>query len=151
MIFNVSSASAHTSEISTFPSANSHLTTLPKNVQITFATNLMNVGTAMVVLDPSQKNIVSGPIEMDVFSISAPISQSLKTGTYQVSYRVVSADGHPVEGRFNFFLGESSSETKQPSTFPEKTGKNSVPLVFPIAVVISLVIALVYRRYRKAL
>ena len=148
-ILSVTSASAHTSEASTAPERNSHVMSLPKTVEITFATKLMDIGTGIVVLDPSRKNIVSGPFTVSEYSLSAPISDSKILGTYEVTYRVVSEDGHPVEGRFNFYLGQSSAPTASPDRVTEKSGRTWPNIFLPLAVVLALGIAFIFRRYRN--
>ena len=43
----------------------------------------------------------------DVHAVIAPVD-ALGPGSYKVEWRVVSADGHPVDGRFGFTVGDTT-------------------------------------------
>ena len=69
---------------------------------------------AKVSLVPSGGSPVvlrAGADPRDVHAVIAPVD-SLGPGTYKVEWRVVSADGHPVDGMFTFAVGDTTLGTQ---------------------------------------
>ena len=66
----------------------------------TFSNNIMAVGTEIVVTDEAGKNVASGEPEVTGPTVRQPLDAPLAAGSYQAAWRVVSSDGHPIEGNF---------------------------------------------------
>ena len=106
----ISTASAHTELQSSDPASGAVLTVWPTEISLTFNEELQNIGAEksnFVVVN----NAVGDQISADDESLSgSTIKVSLDPNTTEgpvlVYYRVVSADGHPVEGEYTFNFGE---------------------------------------------
>jgi methionine-rich copper-binding protein CopC len=105
-LFIVAPASAHTSLVSSIPSSGAVLNEVPAEVRIKFNEELLlvddkNPNRIEVINDVGQvvggMSVVEGPEIFTALDLSFEPS-----GEYLVKYRVVSADGHPIEGEYQF-------------------------------------------------
>ena len=114
-ISNIYSSFAHSSMIEQFPKGNSIISEMPQEVKLTFDEELLDLGSgnSVTVRNPEGKEITFGTTTLFSSNISRELTASTIAGKYSVSYRVVSADGHVVEGTYQFIL-KSKSESKSP-------------------------------------
>lgn len=108
-------AAAHDELLSTDPADGATLAEAPDAVTLTFGEEVVELGTAVVVVDAAGVKLADGPLAVDGAVITRPISQPTVAGKVTVSYRVVSADGHPVTGRFAFTVESAASASATPS------------------------------------
>ena len=105
-ITGVQNASAHAHLTSSNPAKNQTVKTLPSIVWLEFDGNLMILGDKQVnriSVTNSKKVVVSmGETLVSGARISSKLKPGLPPGNYSVTYRIVSEDGHPVEGSFSF-------------------------------------------------
>lgn len=101
-ILIASPAFGHASQVESSPAADDVLPTSPTEVTITFDSGLLDMGAALVVRDQDGTSIVTGEPIIDDRSFSIAVNPSAPAGAYDVAYRVVSADGHTVEGAFTY-------------------------------------------------
>lgn len=102
------SASAHDQLLGTVPAADSSVSEPPPSVQLSFNNAVIAMGSSIVVTGPQGVLSVGTPQVTDrVLSSSLPTD--LQPGRYEVAWRAVSADGHPVDGTFAFTLTGASS------------------------------------------
>jgi copper transport protein len=98
-------AEAHAVLLDSAPKANQQLEQSPPELRLDF-----NEGVGPVffkVLDLQGKEAGRpGEIRIDGKSLFLPLNEALPNGTYAVTYRVISADTHPVGGTFAFSIGE---------------------------------------------
>ncbi|WP_340374883.1 copper resistance protein CopC [Streptomyces sp. SS7] len=105
-------ATAHAVFKSSDPREGSVLKTPPRHITVTFDEAVALVENSLRVLDPDNRPATAGdPEHADGHAETArvPLASGLGQGTYTVSWRVVSADGHPVTGAFTFAVGKRSS------------------------------------------
>lgn len=100
------SAEAHAQLSSSNPSKNQIVRTLPSLVWLEFDGDLLSFGDKQIhkitVTNLRKKRVdIGGPI-VGGARISTKLKAGLPAGKYFVSYRVVSEDGHPVEGSYTF-------------------------------------------------
>jgi len=97
-------AEAHAVLMSANPAANQQLAESPKELELQFNEN---VGPVFFrVLDGAGKEVgAPGDIRLDGNGMFLPLGDTLTDGTYVISYRVISADTHPVGGSFAFAIG----------------------------------------------
>lgn len=120
-------AEAHTELISSDPAAGSVVTTWPTEISLTFNEELQVIGNEksnFVVVN----NAVGDQISADDESLSgSTIKVSLDPNTVEgpvlVYYRVISADGHAVEGEYTFNFGSGvvtaeGVQNKEKSKYP---------------------------------
>lgn len=100
-------ASAHDELISSSPGTNSVVATMPDTLTLTYNEDVMTVGDEVALTDGSGNTVTTGEPTIDgaVVSIPVPNASSLADGAYSLAWRVVSADGHPVEGTIVFSVG----------------------------------------------
>ncbi len=103
--FTAHDAHAHAVLMKAAPAANQQLDAAPRELELAFNEN---VGPVLFkVLDRTGKETGKpGEIRIDGNSLFLPLGETLANGTYIVTYRVISADTHPVGGSFAFAVGE---------------------------------------------
>jgi copper transport protein len=99
-----SGASAHASLVSAEPADGSVLATAPKTVQLQF--NEPVTLAVISLIDASGKTRSDVVVHAIDQTITMMLPADLPRGTQVVSYRIVSADGHPVGGALVFSIGE---------------------------------------------
>lgn len=152
-----SPAEGHTSVISTDPTYKSTLSEMPPKISIEFTENLLVLGDAAVntisVSRPDGRKLHAGQVEVSKNKVSISIPQSnYQDGTYVVSYRVVSADGHSVSGSYEIYLNKPSSVSKTQLKEIEHHGffhihKNH--LIEAGIILILIILWWAYRRFAK--
>ena len=100
------SADAHAQLSSSNPAKNQTIKVLPNLVWLEFDGDLLSFGGNQIntisVTDSKKLRVdMGGPI-VGGARISTKLKAGLPAGKYFVSYRVVSEDGHPVEGSYSF-------------------------------------------------
>lgn len=100
------SAFAHAEIAKTSPIKNAILSQPPKSVWIEFGESLLTLDTKVVntltVTNSQGKRVDKSPTNVSGVRATTKIVGTLKKGTYLVTYRVVSEDGHPVKGSYSF-------------------------------------------------
>ncbi len=109
LALGTTAASAHATLESSSPADGQSVLTSPSEIRITFSEAVTTISDGLSVLDADGKTIDTGNSEIvDGRTLVAPISESLSDGTYVATYRVLSADGHPVSGSLLFGVGEGA-------------------------------------------
>lgn len=128
-------ASAHAVVISTNPADGSLLATAPSQVSIVFSEAVeLQLGALRVFApDGSRADVGSaGHPAGHADTASIGLRPNLKDGTYVVSWRVISADSHPVHGGFTFSIGTTSAPAAAGSA-AAPAGDKTVGVLFGIA------------------
>ncbi|MFY1633753.1 copper resistance CopC/CopD family protein [Solwaraspora sp. WMMB335] len=117
-------ASAHAVLVSTSPVLDSVLPNAPAEVVLTFSESVREVPDRVRVIAPDGQRVDQGEPVFDGAVVIITVDQQSSRGTYLVSYRVISADGHPVSGGFTYSVGA-------PSAVPtdESAGADTDPVV----------------------
>ncbi|BCB84910.1 copper resistance CopC/CopD family protein [Phytohabitans suffuscus] len=102
-------ASAHAVLASSNPSGNAVLQAAPVEVVLTFTESVRKVPDRVRVIGPDGKRVDQGDARFDGAVVTIPVEQTGAQGTYLVSYRVISADSHPVSGGFTYSVGAPST------------------------------------------
>lgn len=102
-------ASAHATLVASDPVNGSRLKTAPAAVTLTFdeAVGLGSIGYLHVV-DSSGRRVDSGPAAHpggDGHQVTSKLKAGLGDSTYTASFRVISADSHPIAGTVRFVVG----------------------------------------------
>ena len=100
-------ANAHTALVSTYPKSNAMLKSSPKYISLTFSQDLIeipgNEANKIRLFNSKNKEIKVTQSIVIGRDIHVPVSK-LPASKYTVKYRVVSSDGHPITGSFNFWV-----------------------------------------------
>jgi copper transport protein len=105
-----SPAHAHASLESSVPAPSSILDAPPTDITLDFDEPITVQPGAIRLLDGSGKDIALGLPERgsDPTVVTASVPE-IPNGTYVVAWRVISQDGHPVDGAFTFDVGRGNS------------------------------------------
>jgi hypothetical protein len=125
------SSYAHSSMIEQLPKGNSTITVMPQEVKLTFDEELLDLGSgnSVIVKNPEGNEITTGATVLLSSNISRKLTASNMPGKYSVIYRVVSADGHVVEGTYQFTLKiKSESKSSIPAAVPSES-ETALPTV----------------------
>ena len=98
-------AAAHATLVSVDPADGARLDTSPAVVRLTFSENVSADLGGVLVLDSEGDQVQEGAARVDGRTVEVDLQPGLDDGTYVISYRVVSADGHPVRGASVFGVG----------------------------------------------
>ncbi|MDQ4215869.1 copper resistance protein CopC [Microbacterium capsulatum] len=108
-VAGASTASAHDTLEQSDPSANATVTHLDA-VTLTFSGDPLNAaGTDIIqVIGPDKKYFETGCPDLNGPAVSSPVALGA-AGTYEVLWRVVSSDGHPISGNYTFAYAPDGS------------------------------------------
>jgi copper resistance protein C len=119
-------AFAHTMLVSSDPADGAVLTSPPGAVTLVFDGIIQSDFAQVVVLDADGAHQERGEPQVDGATVSQPLS-TLPEGLFNVSYRVVAGDGHPVTGTLSFTVAASpESAAAQPSDTSPATHQPTV-------------------------
>lgn len=103
-------AVGHANLVGTTPSNDQVVPTSPKQIVLTFDEAVERSLGSVQLFDGSAKPVPLGALGgTRSGEMTAPIPSTLATGTYTVVWRVVSADGHPINGYFVFHVKQKGA------------------------------------------
>ncbi|MDF2808371.1 MAG: hypothetical protein K0S43_3317 [Cellulosimicrobium sp.] len=121
-------ASAHDRMLSSDPADGSQLATPPAAITLTFNTEPLPVEPQVVVSDSAGTVVTQGAPTIEGSTATLALDPAVAIGgdTYTVAWRVVSSDGHPIEGTFAFTVAAQpeapvSEEATTEDATPEET------------------------------
>lgn len=92
------SASAHDSLISSDPEDGASVETSPEELTFTFSADILDVTPVVRISDESGEEILEATPVIEGPEAVVALDEPLAAGTYTIQWRVVSSDGHPIEG-----------------------------------------------------
>ncbi|MFF0378299.1 copper resistance CopC/CopD family protein [Actinoplanes missouriensis] len=121
-------ASAHAATVGSSPAPGSVVGSSPSEVTVTFSEPVAPVSGQIQVIAPDGERINATPV-VEGTVLRIPVRKANRPlGTYLVSFRVISADSHPVGGAVTFSVGAPSATPEAASA----TGSHpSVTLAVP--------------------
>ena len=109
-------AAAHDEVLSTSPEQGAVLESAPEQIELSYSGEIMDIGHQVLVTGPDGQPVTEGPLERDGSQVLQPLAEAgSEEGTYQVVWRVVSSDGHPIEGTYTYEVGDGADTTTAPS------------------------------------
>jgi copper transport protein len=102
-------ASAHAGLVRTSPVQGTTVQNPPTEVLVTFSEHVAPVAGKIKVISPDSKDISTGKPTVAGSVLRIPVRTDVPHGTYLVSYRVISADSHPVGAGFTYSVGAPSA------------------------------------------
>jgi methionine-rich copper-binding protein CopC len=97
---------AHNQLIGTAPAADATLAEPPTSVTLTFVQPLNPKFTTIVVSDAARRREPAGAPAIDGGKGTVTLTEPLANGGYTVAYRIVSVDGHVVQGSYDFTVAD---------------------------------------------
>lgn len=111
-------AAAHNSLQEATPARDARLTTAPTQVTLRFLQRLNPAFTTITLRDATDRQVPASAPAVDGATGTVTIEEPLANGTYTVAYRVVSRDGHPVQGSYRFTVADPAAP---PAAAPSPT------------------------------
>lgn len=155
IVFSVAApAFAHSNPVSTNPEDGAVLDILPTSVTVTLDQKPMDVGHALAVTAPDGTLVSEDAPELQGHRLTVGVKPGGPAGEYVIGYRVVSADGHVVNGSARFTVTSGRPIEGAVKEIHTNEDQNSVTLVFAVlsvAMMIAFVVAavLLLRRHNK--
>lgn len=152
LIFAVTTtpAIAHTKLLTSDPIAGSLVESWPTEISLTFDDDLITVGdekSNFLVVNNAVGDQISADDEVVTGSqIKVSLDPNTVTGPVLVYYRVVSADGHPVEGEYTFNFG-SIAEGAETAEGVQNEEKSKYPIGIYIATALFITTSLFFGIY----
>jgi methionine-rich copper-binding protein CopC len=130
MVVTASPASAHARLEASSPKDGSTLTATPPEVMLQFNEQIKE-GLNQISVKSGSTDATEGKPEVDGNTVYQPLKSSLAAGDYTVSYKVVSADGHPISGTLSFTYtpptGDEGAVDTPTSSAPGTSGSSTAP------------------------
>jgi methionine-rich copper-binding protein CopC len=106
LVMQTAPAEAHAQLISSNPKVSATLYKSPTTVTLTFDDDLIDLASANLiqVFNSKNKRIDRAGTKLNGSTMSTALLANLPVGKYRVTYRVLSADGHPVTATYYFYL-----------------------------------------------
>jgi methionine-rich copper-binding protein CopC len=104
LLLGAAPAMAHTRLQSSDPADGTSTATAPQRVSLTFNEPMQAGFATLTVIGPDATAYQSGEITTDGGTVSIGVAPLGPAGRYEIGYRVVSEDGHPVTGSVAFTL-----------------------------------------------
>ncbi|MGC5663339.1 copper resistance CopC family protein [Micromonospora sp. WMMD723] len=160
LIVAATPARGHNGLRSASPARDATLTRAPTEITLEFMARLDPTLTTIVLTDGTKRRVPTGDPVVSGATGNVRVTAPLPNGTYTVAYRVVSADGHPVQGSYPFTVADPagpaappSPEPPGPSTAAVASGRDGWVAVVGVAgsaLVVLLGAAAVLRRRRRS-
>lgn len=129
-------ALAHDKLVSSSPKDGTALDAPPSEVVLTYNEAVQTSFANVVVAGPGGTNIAAGKPQVAGNKVTQPVKSEAPNGTYTVSWRVVSSDGHPIDGSFTYSIKlvvptPTRSEAATPTATSEPSAGPSTPASTP--------------------
>ncbi len=135
--------SAHAELVSTSPANGQRLAAAPSSITLTFSETVNLLDDGISLLDPNGATVRTPDPTVDGHNVTWRMPAHLGNGAYVVTWRVVSADGHPVDGAFSFGIGATARVLPDAVADPESKANTAPPGVVGIRLVGYLAFAVV--------
>lgn len=142
VLASVVPASAHDELLSSSPSAGERLPSPPDEISLRFSADVMDVGAQVIVADGDGTDWVAADPVVASGTVSVLLQGGMPVAGYEVRWRVVSADGHPISGVIPFTVGDAApfervaaTTAASPASAPASTDAAGIPRVVVIAAI----------------
>ncbi|MFF5077250.1 copper resistance protein CopC [Actinoplanes sp. NPDC000266] len=126
---------AHTQLVATTPAKDAVLTRAPGAITLEFSQRLNPDFTTIALSDAARRRVDASSPAIDTAKGTILPREPLANGTYTVAYRVVSVDGHTVQGSYVFTVDDPALPKAAPATTTTPPADSGG---IPIGVVIGL-------------
>jgi len=127
-------AHAHDTLIATDPEDGTTLETSPEQITLTFSANVLDVSPVVRISDEDGELLTELTPRVEGPEAIADITEPLPAGTHTIQWRVVSSDGHPIEGEFTITVEQdpapeegAGENDQQPSDGGGEQDEQSAP------------------------
>ncbi len=120
-------ASAHDQLLSSDPADGAVLDAPPVAVTLTFSAEILPISPTVLVRDSAGAVVVDAEPSVTGAVVTQSMPPTVAAGLYSVAWRVVSADGHPIEGTFAFTVASPAGPNPSVTTAPAPDVTTSAP------------------------
>jgi methionine-rich copper-binding protein CopC len=135
---SATASQAHSQLVKSSPANGIVLATAPSQVVFTFDENLLPDLDTISINNEQGVNVTSKQVEPVANTLTMPWPVGTPAGTYQVAYRIVSGDGHPVTGAITFTIGSAGDASAQPTPLNTEESNSQAETDTPIAMIVSI-------------
>lgn len=128
-IFAAPAAQAHDQLVSSTPAADAVLVAAPESVELVYSEEVVELGVIIEVVGSDGEDWVAGTPTVASTIVTVPLRPGMFEGAYELRWRVVSSDGHPIDGTSTFTVTHAD-ETPAPSSAPP-TAESAAPVAPP--------------------
>ena len=119
-------AQAHDTLLESDPADGATLETSPEAITLTFSADILDVSPLVRITDENGEQLAEITPSIDGPVATATLEEPLPAGTSTVQWRVVSSDGHPIEGTFEVTVeqdaaAEETTEAPAEESAPAET------------------------------
>lgn len=114
-------AAAHDDLVSSVPAAGEQLAEPPTQVSLTFTAAVNEQFAQVAVVDAAGTAYQSGPPLVAGDTVTQAVAGLPAGAAFTLSYRIVSADGHPIGGTVPFTVAAGEGDAAAPPPSPEAT------------------------------
>jgi methionine-rich copper-binding protein CopC len=142
ILLSPTAAFAHAGVVATVPVQDQVLMSMVREISVQFSEELLTISDkevntiSLTELDGPAIELENVRVDGEYLKAEIPIGDYLP-GTYEVTYRVVSADGHQVSDSFTFSLN-APVVTSAPSIADSDDGLLPAPILIAIAILLLL-------------
>lgn len=140
---------AHSALISSNPSSGSTIAAIPTEIELRFSSGVSDMAPALIVRHDNQTVAELQPrIDDTLLRADAP-DRELPDGSYQLVWRIVSVDGHPLSGVIPFQIGDGRAQTSKAPATKQTPSRSSSSTAWALAlgsIPIALLAVLFVRR-----
>jgi methionine-rich copper-binding protein CopC len=120
-------AEAHDQLLSSDPAPGAVLAEAPAQVTLVFSDELLDLGGVIVVADAAGTDWAEGELNLDGTTATQALAPGAPAGAYQVRWRVVSSDGHPISDVVDYSVGESAAPPIAATALPTPAAEGTTP------------------------
>lgn len=122
-------AQAHDELVSSYPQANSTITSSPAEITLSFSGELIAgmQSAAVEVIAPDGQNIATDAPSEDGTSITQHLAPDPPAGLFTVRWKVVSSDGHPISGEYTYTVAPTDAVPSSPAATPSTAPQTPAP------------------------
>ncbi len=125
VVASAAPAAAHATLVSVDPPDGARLDEGPGEVRLTFSERVSASLGGVRVVDAEGERVDEGAVRVEGAVVSVDLVADLADGTYVVTYRIVSADGHPVRGASVFGVGSEAVDPDAAARFDDTDDERS--------------------------
>ena len=125
LLLGTGTALAHTRLLSSDPADGTSLDAGPGQVSLTFNEAMTPGFSTVTVVGPDNVQYQTGEVTADGGTVGIGVAPLGPAGRYEIGYRVVSEDGHPVTGSVAFTLTTAGPGLAAPTSAPAAAGTST--------------------------
>lgn len=120
-------AAAHNALVEATPKRNAVLKEAPAGITLRFLQTVGDRSLSIDVVGSEKQKVATGEPRADGKLATVAFTDPLPNGEYTVTYRVVSRDGHPVQGSYDFTVRDPSAAAEPAAQPSAPAAPSAVP------------------------